>query len=199
MYQQMLSPLNNVSSFAKNIVILVAIAGAIILTLIVVLQIRERKFEIGVLMSLGESKVKIVTQFFTELVMVMVVAVVLSSIGGSFVGTAVGKQLLNQQTEQTTSANTNQANSDKSGGGAPGQGGPQAGGQPGQGGPGGFMNRMSGVSSSEAKEINKLNVKATPQKIAQLALIALGITLVAILVASIGVLRMQPKAILSSN
>ena len=55
-YKQMLQPLNNVSTFAQNIVILVAIAGAVILTLIVILSIRERRYEIGVLMSLGESR-----------------------------------------------------------------------------------------------------------------------------------------------
>jgi len=61
MYQQMLQPLNNVSSFAKNIVILVAVAGVIILTLIIMLSIRERKYEIGVLLSLGESRVKVIS------------------------------------------------------------------------------------------------------------------------------------------
>ena len=47
-YEQMLSPLNNISSIAQNIVILVAVAGAVILTLIVILSIRERRYEIGV-------------------------------------------------------------------------------------------------------------------------------------------------------
>lgn len=65
MYQQMLAPLNNVSSFAKNIILLVAAAGVIILTLIVMLTIRERRYEIGVLLSMGESRVKVVLQFFT--------------------------------------------------------------------------------------------------------------------------------------
>lgn len=71
-YEQMLSPLNNISSIAQNIVILVAIAGAVILTLIVILSIRERRYEIGVLMSLGENRIKIIGQFFMELFMVTV-------------------------------------------------------------------------------------------------------------------------------
>ena len=74
MYQQMLQPLNNVSSFAKNIVILVAAAGVIILTLIIMLSIRERKYEIGVLLSLGESRMKVISQFFVEIFFCMVVA-----------------------------------------------------------------------------------------------------------------------------
>ena len=72
-YQNVKSSLNNVASFARNIVLIVAIAGAIILALIVMLMVRERRFEIGVLMSLGESKLKIIGQFFFELFMVMIV------------------------------------------------------------------------------------------------------------------------------
>ena len=66
-YQNVKSSLNNVASFARNIVLIVAFAGAIILALIVMLMVRERRFEIGVLMSLGESKLKIIGQFFFEL------------------------------------------------------------------------------------------------------------------------------------
>ena len=70
MYQSMLTPLNNVASFAKNIIVLVAVAGVIILTLIVMLSIRERKYEIGVLLSLGESRIKVILQFLPRLLSV---------------------------------------------------------------------------------------------------------------------------------
>jgi putative ABC transport system permease protein len=189
-YQTMLTPLNNVASFAKNVVILVAIAGAIILTLIIVLTIRDRKFEIGVLLSLGEGKAKVIGQFFTELFIVMIVAVGLSSVTGNFVGNAIGQQLLTQQnTAQTTAASNTSTE------GGPGQGGPGGGVAREPGGRGGF----GVVSKSEAKQIDKLNVKSSPQEIGYLGLIALGIVLIAILVASIGILRLQPKAILTGN
>lgn len=98
MYQQMLQPLNNVSSFAKNIVILVAAAGVIILTLIIMLSIRERKYEIGVLLSLGESRMKVISQFFVEIFICMIFALGIAAASGNVVGNAVGNQLLNQQT-----------------------------------------------------------------------------------------------------
>lgn len=88
-YEQMLSPLNNISSIAQNIVILVAIADAVILTLIVILSIRECRYEIGVLMSLGENRLKIIGQFFTELFMVTIVSLVIASFAGNFVGNAL--------------------------------------------------------------------------------------------------------------
>ena len=94
MYQQMLQPLNNVSSFAKNIVILVAAAGVIILTLIIMLSIRERKYEIGVLLSLGESRMKVISQFFVEIFICMIFALGIAAASGNVVGNAVGNQLL---------------------------------------------------------------------------------------------------------
>ena len=39
------------------------IGSLVILTLIVILSIRERRYEIGVLMSLGESRLKILGKF----------------------------------------------------------------------------------------------------------------------------------------
>ena len=53
LYQQMVGPIENVASFSNNIVYLVSIAGAIILGLIVMMSIRERKYEMGVLLAIG--------------------------------------------------------------------------------------------------------------------------------------------------
>ena len=94
---------------------MVAIADAVILALIVIFSIRERRYEIGVLMSLGENRLKIIGQFFTELFMVTIVSLVTASFAGNFVGNALGNQLLSSstQTQQTTNQGPN--------GGGPGQ------------------------------------------------------------------------------
>lgn len=112
--------MNNVKSFADKIVWLVAIAGTIILALIVILMIRERRYEIGVLLSLGESRWKIVAQFFAEMVMVLIVSVVLAGFGGKFVGNKLGDQLVSQQTTTatTTTSSTSQQGQPGGGGGA---------------------------------------------------------------------------------
>ncbi|CCK19409.1 FtsX-like permease family protein [Lactococcus laudensis] len=173
--------MNNVASFTTNIVILVAIAGVIILSLIVILSIRERRFEIGVLMSLGENKAKIIGQFFIELFVIMLVSVSLAGLTGNVIGNVIGNQLLTQQNttqqEQKQNASTSQ-------------------------GGGGFMGDLSGPftpSKQEAKQIERMNVKMTPKTIYLLGALALGIVLIAIFVASIGILRLEPKAILTTN
>lgn len=183
-YQQMLSPLNDVAKFAKNIVILVAIAGTIILSLIVILTIRERRGEIGILMSMGEKRAKIIGQFFVELLIVMLLSVGIASASGNVVGNVVGQQLLTSQTSKTTEdATTNQM----------GQGpGNMTTAGPRQGGGNPFRQ-----SQAEVKAIDKLKIKLTSQEIVLLACIALGIVSFAILVASLGIIRLNPKDILT--
>lgn len=200
-YEQMLSPLNNISSIAHNIVILVAIAGAVILTLIVILSIRERRYEIGVLMSLGENRLKIIGQFFTELFMVTIVSLVIASFAGNFVGNALGNQLLSSstQTQQTTNQGpngggpgqeTNSSNDDNKQNDSKPQNDKPAG--------GGFGNMMS-MATTSPKEIDNLDIKLTGTDVAKLGGIALLISFVSTILASIGIIRMKPKDILSSN
>ena len=190
MYQQMLQPLNNVSSFAKNIVILVAAAGVIILTLIIMLSIRERKYEIGVLLSLGESRMKVISQFFVEIFVCMVFALGIAAASGNVVGNAVGNQLLSQQTS-SQNADGQEANAAGNNGG-PGQmpgggnGGPRGGGQ------------MGGNPFTQSEEIQELNISMQPTEILSLAGIGLGISFFSIVLSSAGILRLNPKKILIS-
>ncbi|WP_270789065.1 ABC transporter permease [Enterococcus diestrammenae] len=196
MYQQMLSPLNNVSSFAKNIIILVAAAGIIILTLIVMMLIRERKYEIGVLLSLGEARSKVILQFFTEVVVCMVFALGIASASGNLVGNAVGQQLLNQQTTTTANAAQDNAAADR-----PSEGGPggSQGGQAPSGGPDGGRGGMNFASAfTQTDAVKELDITVSPQQIAMLAGIGLGISLLSILLSSAGILRLNPKKILIS-
>lgn len=190
MYQQMLQPLNNVSSFAKNIVILVAAAGVIILTLIIMLSIRERKYEIGVLLSLGESRMKVISQFFVEIFVCMVFALGIAAASGNVVGNAVGNQLLSQQT--TSQKTDNQADATDNGG--PGQGQMPGGGNGGPRGGG----QIGGNPFTQTEEIQDLNISVQPMEILSLAGIGLGISLFSIVLSSAGILRLNPKKILIS-
>lgn len=195
-YQQMLTPLNNVASFARNIVLIVAIAGAIILALIVMLMVRERRFEIGVLMSLGENKAKIVGQFFVELFMVMIVSVLIAVAAGNVVGNAVGQQLLKQETTSTQTTAMSGRQQGDFGGQGQGQENTNNNGMR-QGG--GMRDAFGfGQSTSERNKINKLNVKMNGTQIVILVAIAILITLVAVGLASIGILRLNPKQVLTN-
>lgn len=188
-YQQMVQPLENVKSFANKIVLLVAIAGTVILALIIMLTIRERKYEIGVLMSLGEKRVKIIGQFFAELVVVLIIAMVIAGVSGKFVSDAVGQQLIEQQT--TTTTTTSQGQGGPGGGGAPG-GGPSGGPSDMQGGPG------MQDSNATQQQIDDLDITLSLKELVELGGFGLGISFLAVIIASIGIMRMKPKKILIS-
>ena len=196
MYQQMLQPLNNVSSFAKNIVILVAAAGVIILTLIIMLSIRERKYEIGVLLSLGESRMKVISQFFVEIFICMIFALGIAAASGNVVGNAVGNQLLSQQTTFQNDEGQ-EANAAGNNGGPGGQGGQGQMPGGGNGGPRGG-GQMGGNPFTQTEEIQELNISVKPMEILSLAGIGLGISLFSIVLSSAGILRLNPKKILIS-
>lgn len=183
LYQSMITPLENVSSFAKNIVILVAVAGIIILTLIVMLMIRERRYEIGVLLSMGESRAKMIFQFFTEMFVTMLIALVIATFTGNIVGNVVGNQLLSQETTTSqTDTQTQQGGNNQQG---------NQNGVPGGGQMGGFNTAVQGST-----EIDDLNITVQPKEVAILAGLGLVISFFSILLSSFGILRLNPKKIL---
>ncbi len=188
-YQQLLQPMKNVQAFAKKIVWLVAIAGTIILGLIIILSVRTRRREIGVLVSLGESKMHIIGQLFSELFVILIGAMVIALLLGNFVGNKVGNQLLAQQ--QTTSVtSTSGANGGPGGGGAPGSS------QTGGGMRGGAMTTQSTTSSASKKALKTLNTSISPSSVIKLGGMGLVIIALAVCVSAISILRLRPKDIL---
>lgn len=182
--------MKNVQSFAKKIVWLVAIAGTIILALIIILSVRTRQREIGVLVSLGESKFHIVAQLFSELFVILIGAMVVALLLGSFVGNKVGNQLLSQQ--QTTSVSTTSgSNGGPGGSGAPGSS------QTGGGMRGGMATQSAGTTSAANKKTLKtLNTSITPSSVIKLGGMGLVIIALAVCVSAISILRLRPKDIL---
>lgn len=181
LYQQMLKPISNITSFSENIVLLVSVAGTIILALIVMLTIRERKYEIGVLLALGENRFKVIAQFFTELILVLSLSLVIAGFSGSYVGNIVGEQLLAQETESTTTSNTSKFEGGApNGGGGPGQGGEMA------------------EKAKQPDEIKSLDITLSLTELLELGGLGLGICFLSVLIASVGIIRLQPKNILTS-
>lgn len=96
-YEQMIKPIENVASFAKILVGIVTIAGALIIMLILMLWIKERTYETGILLSLGESKFKIVLQYAVEVLLIAIVAFSLSIFTGNIISEKVGDILLEKE------------------------------------------------------------------------------------------------------
>lgn len=190
-YQMVKSSMASIKSFADKIVWLVAIAGTIILALIIILQVRERQHEIGVLLALGESRVKVIGQFFVELGLVMVVSLVIAAAGGKFVGDKLGSQLMS--TSNSASAASIQGPGDK--GTQSNGGGMSVGGQSGSK-PSGMGGGNQAIGGSSQTQTTDLNVSLSAVQLAELGGMGLAITFLSVLIGAGSIVRLQPKKIL---
>lgn len=180
LYQQNASSLESMQSFAKMFVWIVVIAGSAILCLILALTIRNRYYEIGVLLSLGQSKVKIIAQQLIEIGLIAVVAFVISLGTGQLTSHYMGNML-----ESSSSSNVMQMD--------------QKGDQPNdhqqktnkQTKENFLGNMMQGPSNQE------LDVSITGENVVQLAGVTAAICIVSIAVPAAYVLRLTPRQILS--
>ena len=180
LYQQNASSLESMQSFAKMFVWIVVIAGSAILCLILALTIRNRYYEIGVLLSLGQSKVKIIAQQLIEIGLIAVVAFVISLGTGQLTSHYMGNMLessssLNvmQMDQKGDQANDNQQKTNT------------------QTKENFLGNMMEGPSNQE------LDVSITGENVVQLAGVTAAICIVSIAVPAAYVLRLTPRQILS--
>lgn len=187
LYQQNASSLESMQSFAKMFVWIVVIAGSAILCLILALTIRNRYYEIGVLLSLGQSKVKIIAQQLIEVGLIAVVAFVISLGTGQLTSHYMGNMLesssssnVMQMDQKGDQPNDNQNQSDSN----QQKNNTQT--------KENFLgNMMQGPSNQE------LDVSITGENVIQLAGVTAAICIVSIAVPAAYVLRLTPRQILS--
>ncbi|MEU9608484.1 ABC transporter permease [Streptomyces sp. NPDC048057] len=103
-YKDQVRPIQQVGAFAGLVVWVVALAGALILGLIVTLQIRERRAELGVLLALGEKKWRLIAQHAVEVAVVALPAVALAALGGHLAGQPAGEAFLGGQGDEPVAA-----------------------------------------------------------------------------------------------
>ncbi|EXU68135.1 ABC transporter permease [Streptomyces sp. PRh5] len=96
-YRDQVQPLRRVGAFAEAVVWLIAVAGAVILGLIVTLTIRERRDELGTLLALGEKKWKLVGQHTVEVAAVAVPALACAALAAGLFGGQLGDRLPAQE------------------------------------------------------------------------------------------------------
>ena len=183
LYQQNASSLESMKSFAKMFVWIVVIAGSAILCLILALTIRNRYYEIGVLLSLGQSKVKIIAQQLIEVGLIAVVSLGTGQLTSHYMGNMLesspssnvmqmgqkGDQPNDNQNQSDSNQQKNNTQTKEN-----------------------FLgNMMQGPSNQE------LDVSITGENVIQLAGVTAAICIVSIAVPAAYVLRLTPRQILS--
>ena len=180
-YQQMMGPIENVASFSKTVVYIVAIAGAVILALVLTLSIRERMYETGVFLSMGEGRLKIIAQYVTEALLIALVAFSISVYSGRFIAQGVGNSLLQREIQ----VSQNQGDNNGFGGSGRGGSGQMLGGWFGRGSQGSY------------EPINNIDIRITFAEVEQLAAAGLLILVAGTLLPAATVMRYNPKTILT--
>ncbi|VUX01339.1 FtsX-like permease family protein [Streptococcus constellatus] len=88
-FEAVSSSITNFKQIVRVLTFSIIIGSIIILALILMFWLRERVYEIGVLLSLGISKTMIMSQFVLELILISVFSMVLSTISGSYLAALV--------------------------------------------------------------------------------------------------------------
>ncbi|MBB6440048.1 ABC transporter permease [Streptomyces candidus] len=178
-YKTLVGPITKTASFATVTVWLVAVAGTIILALVVASNLRERRGELGILLSLGEKKPKLLGQHLVEVVACAVIAIALAGLGSQFLSEAIGNKLLTGEIDSASKEAENDSL------------------QPDYSDPSG-MSRQ-GDDQPKADPIDSLDVHLGPADIAKVGATGLGIAALATLVPGARVLRLNPRDILTKG
>ncbi|HUC96631.1 MAG TPA: FtsX-like permease family protein, partial [Candidatus Saccharimonadales bacterium] len=175
------SSLQSISGLALASVIGAAIAGAVIILLAMIMIVRERRREIGVIKAIGGTNRKVMTQFVAEALTITVV--------GSIIGLALGVLVSGPMTSSLVSNSQNSTTTSSTTGGA--------GGGRGFGGAGGAFVR--GGLSRIGSNITNVTSSMTPEVFATAVGITLLIAIIGSAVPAWFIARISPAEVLRTE
>ena len=179
-FNRLAKPLDTLNLYANFIIWLVVINAIVIISLVTALTLKTREYEIGVLLSIGASKLKIVAQFFIELALVAVIGFTIAVGSGSLVANKVGQTVLEYQIQE----------SDVNGGSEEPI----------------FRDDYESIWDTDYSSdvtlddlISEYSVSVSPLIIGEIYVLGLGIVLISILIPSFMIMRFNPKKILMNQ
>jgi putative ABC transport system permease protein len=100
------APLENIANLATGGVVAASAAGAVILLLSMIMIVRERKREIGVIKAIGGTNTKVIVQFMTEALTLTFIGAIVGIAMGIFASGPLTQSLVSNQmaTSQSTTA-----------------------------------------------------------------------------------------------
>lgn len=205
-YENSLAPLDTLSTMAGWFLIVILIIGGVILVVLNIFNVRERKYEVGVLTAMGMKKWKVAAQFMCEILVITMIAVILGAGIGAVSSVPVTNALLEGQVE---SQNSQQSQMEQNfgrpgdfGGGFPGG---NMGGMPG-GMPsdlpddiGGGRNPFGDMFEGAANYITEVDSAMNLTVVFQMIGVGLLLTLVASAASVLFIMRYDPLKILANR
>ena len=187
-FEQSLVPLENLSDMAMYFLFVVLGIGAVVLIVLNVFNIRERKYEVGVLTAIGMKKRKVTLQFITEIFTITFISIVLGTAIGTAASVPVANKLLESQVSATQSSSLQQQNAFG-----------RTGSDIGQSGPGGNKASKAGIGASTVEYISEISSATNLTVVLQLLGIGILLTLIASGASVAFIMRYEPLKILSNR
>ena len=201
-FENSLTPLNTLSTMAGWFLVVILIIGAIILVVLNIFNVRERKYEVGVLTAMGMKKWKVAAQFMCEILVVTMIAVIIGAGIGAVSSVPVTNALLASQVE---SQNSQQTQMDENFG-RPGNFGGGMSGMPGGDMPadvpdniGGGNNPFENMFGGAVDYVTEVNSAMNLTVVLQMLGVGLLLTLVASLASVLFIMRYDPLKILANR
>lgn len=172
-YDQVAGPVKGMSKISKLVLIISVLASILIITLVTILFLRDRKHELGIYLSLGEKRTKVVGQIVFEVVVVAFIAITISVFTGNMLAKGFSSSLIQtQKTEQT------------------------------DGGYGNFnmddweYAQLTNNNISEDDVIEAYNISLNPTYILLFYVVGIGVVLVSAVAPLVYIMRLNPKKIM---
>lgn len=207
-FEQSIVPLENLSEMALYFLIVVLSIGAVVLIVLNIFNVRERKYEVGVLTAIGMKKRKVSLQFILETLIITMTFLVVGGTVGAVTSVPVTNSLLKAQIQSQESQQSSQMQAFGRGempniGNGASHGMPS--GETGnadngdRGFKGGFGGFMSGMMDRSTEYISTVNSAADLTVILQLLLIGAALSLIASAASIVFIMRYDPLKILANR
>ncbi|MGW1775580.1 ABC transporter permease [Streptomyces sp. NPDC002104] len=177
-YKTLVGPIGKTADFASLTVWLVAVAGTVILALIIASNLRERRKEMGILLSLGEKKPKLLGQHLVEVIVCAVLAIGFAAAASQFLSQAIGDRLLSGEVSSANEQAANEANRPD---------------------PSNVNGGASVDDEPRTEPIDSMEVRLGPADLGKIGATGLGIAVLATLIPGARVLRLNPRDILTKG
>ncbi|MEG0293697.1 ABC transporter permease [Enterococcus sp.] len=92
-YDQVASSMKKLGQISGYVVMIAVAAALLIISLIVLLFLRDRKHELGIYLSIGETRGKIIGQILVELLLISAIALLLSLVTGNLLADGISRSL----------------------------------------------------------------------------------------------------------
>ena len=203
-FESSLAPLNTLSTMAGWFLIVILIIGGVILVVLNIFNVRERKYEVGVLTAMGMKKWKVAAQFICEILIVTMLAVVI----GAGIGAVSSVPVTNALLEGQVASQNAQQNQMEENFGRPGNMSGFPGGMGGIGGGsmperpdnmGGGKNPFDSMFQGAADYITEVDSAMNLTVVFQMIGVGLLLTLIASAASVLFIMRYDPLKILANR